>query len=258
MSHKIYCSVTIGIFLLISHTYDVFAQDKPPVIQIKTDSLNLFDTVRKRAIPIALYFPVHRSKTQRLKLIILSHGYYQNMPNGNKKLSYLSDFLASNGYFVASIQHELPSDELIPNDGVPQIVRMPFWDRGADNIFFVLSELKKRNPELDYQNVTLIGHSNGGDMTALFPQKYPNRVSRIITMDNRRMALPRTKFPKVYSLRSSDQPADQGVLPTLSEQKKFDIKIVKLTGTIHNDMDNRGTDAQQKEICGYVLRFLQD
>lgn len=110
---------------------------------------------------------------------------------------------------------------------------------------------------MDFNTITLIGQSNGGDMTALFPQKYPGVVSRIITMDNRRMALPRTKNPKVFSLRSSDQPADEGVLPTAEEQKKFNIQIIKLPNTIHNDMDNRGNSEQKKEIIEYVLRFLE-
>jgi hypothetical protein len=64
-------------------------------------------------------------------------------------------------------------------------------------------------------------------MTALFPQKNPNIVEKIITLDNRRMTLPKLKRVKVYSLRSSDQPADEGVLPTEKETKKYKMKIVK-------------------------------
>jgi pimeloyl-ACP methyl ester carboxylesterase len=172
--------------------------------------------------------------------------------------SYLTDFLARKGYEVVSIQHELPSDSLIPSTGIPQIVRRPFWERGANNILFVINELKKSNKDLDFNRITLIGHSNGGDMTALFAQKYPSLVYKIITLDNRRMPLPRTIHPKVYSLRSSDQVADEGVLPSDEEQKMFGIKIVKLTDTKHNDMDDHATAKQRKEIDHYILRFLQD
>jgi pimeloyl-ACP methyl ester carboxylesterase len=171
---------------------------------------------------------------------------------------YLTDFLAVKGYFVVSIQHELPTDSLIPSQGVPQIVRRPFWERGADNILFVIESLKKSRPELDFNNITLIGHSNGADMTALFPKKYPGIVRKIITLDNKRMALPRTSSPKVYSLRSSDQTADAGVLPTDEEQKQFGITIIKLAATKHNDMIDFGTDAQHKEINDYVLKFLRE
>ncbi|WP_221392696.1 alpha/beta hydrolase [Dyadobacter sp. NIV53] len=224
---------------------------------VKTDSLAWFDNSRNRSVPVALYLPVSEKKIPNQKLIIFSHGYYQNLPGGNRQVSYLTEYLASKGYFVASIQHELPTDDLIPASGIIQVVRKPFWDRGADNILFVINELKKSNTKLDFKNIILIGHSNGGDMTALFPQKYTGIVSKIITMDNRRMALPRTKHPKVYSLRSSDQPADNGVLPTLEEQKEFAITIIKLPDTIHNDMDNRGNEAQHKEICKYIQGFLE-
>jgi hypothetical protein len=152
----------------------------------------------------------------------------------------------------------LASDSLLPLTGIPQIVRRPFWDRGADNILFVINELKKSNPDLDFENITLIGHSNGGDMTALFPQKYPNIVKKIITLDNRRMAFPKAKGLKVYSLRSSDQPADEGVLPSAEDQKKFGMTIVKLPNTIHNNMDDNANEIQRTEIRNYILSFLKD
>ena len=168
----------------------------------------------------------------------------------------MTEFLASQGYFVASIQHELPTDELLPMTGKPQEVRRPNWERGALNILFVVEELKKRKPNLDYKHLTLIGHSNGGDMSMLFAHKYPEMVDKIISLDNRRMTFPRVKQPKIYSLRSSDQLADEGVLPTTEEQQKYGIKIIKLKNTIHNDMDDHANADQRKEINGYILDFL--
>ena len=218
----------------------------------KRDTLTLFDKDRNRAIPIAIYKP----RIDSPKIVIFSHGYGQNKGGDYLAYSYLTAFLAAKGYFVVSIQHELATDSLIPNTGIPQIVRRPFWERGADNILFVINELKKSNPALNFKHITLIGHSNGADMTALFPQKYPGIVEKIITLDNRRMALPITADPKVYSLRSSDQPADGGVLPTGEEQKKYGMTIIKLPNTIHNNMDNKANTRQRKEITNYVLTFL--
>jgi predicted esterase len=83
----------------------------------------------------------------------------------------------------------------------------------------------KNKPDLDYKHLTLIGHSNGGDMAALFGNQHPNLVYKIITMDNRRMFLPRTSIPKIYSLRSNDYPADEGVLPGEEEQKKYQMTV---------------------------------
>jgi predicted esterase len=220
-------------------------------------SLNLFDQSRQREIPVAIYTPLTEGKAKQ-KVVIFSHGYGQNKGGDYLAYSYLTEFLASNGYVVVSIQHELATDSLLPLTGIPQIVRRPFWDRGADNILFVMNEMKKLYPELDYKHITLIGHSNGGDMTALFPQKYPGRVERIITLDNRRMALPKTKKVRVYSLRSSDQPADDGVLPSEKEIINYKMTIIKLENTIHNDMDDNANDEQRKEIQNYILNFLKE
>ena len=95
-------------------------------------------------------------------------------------------------------------------------------------------------------------------MTALFPQKYPGIVEKIITLDNRRMPLPRTLQPRVYSLRSSDQPADEGVLPTEKEQKENNITIIKLIDVLHNDMGARANPDQQEQINNYLLQFLKE
>ena len=235
-----------------------FAQSSKPDFKVKVESLDLFDKSRNRSVPVALYLPVTDKKINRQKLIIFSHGYGENKGGDNLAYSYLTEYLASKGYFVASIQHELPTDDLLPTSGIIQTVRRPFWDRGADNILFVLNELKKSHLTLDYQSVTLIGHSNGGDMTALFPQKYPSLVEKIITMDNRRMALPRTKQPEVYTLRSSDLPADEGVLPAVEEQKKFGITVIMLNNTKHSEMDNDANEDQRKEINDYIIGFLKN
>jgi len=221
------------------------------------DTVELYDQVRQRKIPIAIYHSTNE-KTNHKKLVIISHGYNQNEGRPYLGYSFIANLLASKGYFVVSIQHELPIDSLIPLTGVPKIVRRPFWERGADNILFVLNELKKSNPELDFKHITLIGHSNGGDMAVLFSQKYPKIIDKIITLDNRRMALPRTKKPKIYSLRSSDQVADKGVLPTEAEMRKFGIKIIPLTNTKHNEMSDNASEEQQKEIQNYILTFLRD
>lgn len=224
----------------------------------RQDSLNLFDSSKNRLIPVALYLPVSDKKIEKQKVVIFSHGYYANRGGSNKECSYLTSYLAANGYFVASIQHELASDDLIPQQGIPQVVRRPFWERGVKNILFVLEALKRNYPEMDYEHLILIGHSNGGDMSMLLGQQYPSLVDKIISLDNRRVAFPRTKQPKIFSLRSSDQTADEGVLPTLEEQQKYGISIIPLKNTTHSNMDNSGTEEQKKEINRYVLSFLRD
>lgn len=255
---KIYLQI-LFCFLVLSCTSNKNATNTKgdnQEFEVKSDSANWLDGSRNRLIPVAFYFPVLNDKISNQQLVIISHGYGENKPGANKSYSYLAKKLASKGYYVVSIQHELPTDDLLPLTGIPQIVRRSNWERGAENILFVLNELKKIKPELDFKHVNLIGHSNGGDMTVLFSHKYPNLVDKIISLDNRRMELPRTSQPKIYSLRSSDQPADEGVLPTVAEQKKFGIKIIKLPNTIHNDMNDRGNKRQKREINAYMLDFI--
>jgi dienelactone hydrolase len=246
-----------SLLYLISCSTPINRTIKTDEYAVVEDSLNLFDEVRNRNIPLQLYFPKMANAT-KLKVIILSHGYNENQPNSNKGYTALAHFLAEKGYFIASIQHELPTDDLLPKTGIPQEVRRPNWERGVQNILFVINELKRLKTELDNKNITLMGHSNGGDMSMLFGHKYPELVTKIISFDNRRMALPRVNRPKIYSLRSSDQTADAGVLPTEAEQLKWGIKIIKLKNTKHNDMSDNANDAQRQEINGCVLQFLTD
>ncbi len=246
----------LGIFtMFLLWNNPILAKSK---YQVSTDTVTWYDSVRHREIPIAIYKPNKEKNAHNYPIVIISHGYNENRKGSYLGYSFLAEHLAANGYFIVSIQHELPTDSLIPSAGIPQIVRRPFWERGADNILFVINQLKKTNPGLGFNHITLIGHSMGGDMTALFPQKYPNVVEKIITFDNRRMALPRTNNPSVYSLRSSDQPADGGVLPNNEEIKKYNMKIIKLRNTIHNDMCNNATDEQRREIIRYVMSFLNN
>jgi hypothetical protein len=91
-----------------------------------------------------------------------------------------------------------------------------------------------------------------------FLLKNPEKVWKLITLDQRRYAFPRVSQPKIYSLRSSDQPADEAVLPTAEEQEKLRMTIIKLPNTIHNDMDDDGNDEQKQEIINYFLEFLKE
>ena len=94
-------------------------------------------------------------------------------------------------------------------------------------------------------------------MAALFANQHPNLVYKLITMDNRRMFLPRTSIPKVYTLRSDDYPADEGVLPNEMEQKKYHI-TVQSTTINHGQMDNKGSDEEKKTLNDFVLKYLAE
>ncbi len=126
---------------------------------VQLDTLTLFDQSRNRKIPVAIYQPKTDKRIPNQQLIIFSHGYGFNKGGDYFVYSYLTEKLASKGYFTVSIQHELTTDPLLPTEGNLQIVRRPFWQAGSDNILFVLDELKKNKswPRLpaSYINRTL-------------------------------------------------------------------------------------------------------
>ncbi|WP_160138276.1 alpha/beta hydrolase family protein [Chryseobacterium sp. c4a] len=249
-------------YLLLSLPFLINCSAKKKIVSnidypIKLDTLTLLDQSRNRKIPIAIYQPQVKRTIPNQQVIIFNHGYGFNKGGDYFVYSYLTEKLASKGYFTVSIQHEQTTDAPLPVEGNLQMVRRPFWQNGSDNITYVLNELKKTNPNLDYKHLTLIGHSNGGDMVALFGNQHPNLVYKIITMDNRRMFLPRTSIPKIYSLRSNDYPADEGVLPTEDEQKKYHITI-QPTSINHSHMDNKGSDEEKNILNAFILKYLNE
>ena len=212
-----------------------------------------YDAARSREIPVA----VITSKKQNKIPIIFSHGWGENKGGDYLAYSYLTDFLAQQGYFVASIQHELPTDEFLAMEGDFKVTRMPNWKRGAENIHFTIQQLKKDFPDLKFDKLVIVGHSNGGDMSTLFAHQHSELLEKLITLDQRRMALPRTLNPKIYTIRSQDYPADEGVLPTEEEAKKYKITI-DWAPINHSQMDNDATPDERKYMTSKILQFLQD
>jgi dienelactone hydrolase len=229
-----------------------------PVYQVQRDTFHVFDASRKRVILLAVFQPKTDQPLPNQPVVLYSHGYRYNQPGGYLTHATLATFLASKGYLVICIQHENPTDSILPLEGIPKIVRRTNWERGAANILFVREACKKTYPTADFDHLTLIGASNGGDMSMLFAQKYPNLLDKIISLDNRRCDFPRTSRPKIYSLRSSDQVADAGVLPTLEEQKKYGMTIIALKNTIHNKMNDDANPRQRNEMNTYLLAFLKE
>ncbi|WP_210463173.1 serine aminopeptidase domain-containing protein [Rufibacter roseolus] len=224
-------------------------------VAVHTQTLDLLDASRNRAVPVVLYsgrFLQKDAKTKQ-KLAVLNHGY----GGKNTAYSFIANYLVSQGYLVASIQHELPSDAPMPLSGPVYETRLPHWQRGVQSIRFVVQELERRAPDLNKGELLLVGHSNGGDMAMLFAQEYPEQVREVISLDNRRVRLPRTRQPRILTLRSSDQPADAGVLPTAVEQEKFGIRVIQLENTLHNDLWDGATANQKQQIIQYIAQFLR-
>ena len=204
-----------------------------------------------RPVPVRFYAPAN-GQLQGLKVALLNHGYGGHYGD----YSFLAGNLVEHGYLVVSLQQDLPRDAPLPSTGNIAHARRAVWERGVRSMLTVLEELRRTRPMLDFGHTLLVGHSNGGDMAMLFAQEYPAQVEKVITLDNRRVPLPRRARPQVLTLRSIDQPADAGVLPTADEQARLGIRVVRLL-ILHDDMWDGATDAQKTEINTCVSKFLE-
>lgn len=238
----------VGLLLILVSITNCFAQTEFTTC--------LFDSTRNRPIPIAVYQP--KKVAKQTKVVIFNHGYDGNIiSNSNRTYYYLTRFLSEKGYYVISIQHELPNDPLLAMEGDFMQTRMPNWERGVENILATINEFKKFKPELDWKNLVVIGHSNGGDMAMLLAQKHPDLIAKSISLDHRRMIIPRVSNPQIYTLRGCNYEADPHVIPTNEEQKKYNIIVRKLDGITHSDIGHRGSKEQHELINKYIYDFLR-
>ena len=218
-------------------------------------TVRLYDYQRERIVPVAVYEPKHINK--RTSVVIFNHGYGQNATDSYLTYSCLTKQLAEKGYYVISIQHELPDDAPLAMAGEFMKTRISNWERGVENIMFVIEKFMRLKPELNWNNLSLIGHSNGGDMAMLLATKHPQIAKKVISLDHRRMIMPRCDTPRIYTLRGSDYDADKDVIPTIEEQEKHCITVIKLDEIKHSDMDDKGTREQHNTILHYLYKFLR-
>ena len=212
-------------------------------------SIDVLDGTRDRRIPVAIY-----QQGAPTKPAILSHGYGAR----NTDYGFIANHLAARGYLVVSIQHELPGDAPLPSTGKPYDARMPSWQQGAESIRVVLGEMETRYPALDYTQLLLVGHSHGGDTSMLFAREWPDLARAVISLDSRRMPFPRTARPQLFTIRSSDQQPDPGVLPPPAERAALGLRSVTLPATVHDDMWDGATPAQKAEILAHIDEFLAE
>ncbi|RJY13313.1 alpha/beta fold hydrolase [Parashewanella spongiae] len=97
---------------------------------------------------------------------------------------------------------------------------------GGNTLEYVRQTLSSRYPAYHFEKPLFVGHSNGGDISALYTAQYPQHVTSVVTLDHRRVPLPRDKNIKVLSIRASDFPADEGVLYRKDE-------LENLTACVH-------------------------
>src|ERR1700682_5744436 len=143
---------------------------------IRHETLTFYDASRDdRPVPVDI--AVRRDKEMqanagmiKLPVAILNHGNTVKFT----EYSFLANVFAARGYMAVSIQHDLPTDApMVTKVGELYVGRLPQIERGIANIRFAVNEMKKLQPNGDYDHLTVAGHSMGGDITMFFAQLYP-------------------------------------------------------------------------------------
>jgi len=229
---------------------------------LRHETITFYDASRDNR-PVAVDITVRRDKELqanagmiKLPVAILNHGNTVKFT----EYSFLANVFAARGYMVASIQHDLATDApLVTKVGELYVGRLPQYRRGIANIRFAIDELKKVQPNADYDHLTMVGHSNGGDISMYFAKLHPDQIKRVVTLDNLRVPFLTDGRFKILSFRSKDPvfKADPGVIPDEETCDKAGITVVR-TSFQHNDMRDTGPDEVRASIQGMLDKFLDE
>ncbi|MBE1300484.1 MAG: alpha/beta hydrolase [Alteromonadaceae bacterium] len=224
--------------------------------QLAATETTVFDPSRDRHIPIKIYKPSLTDNCSRTPcpVTFLNAGYRMQ----HTDYSFIANALNKKDYLVIAVAHELPEDPPLSRTGNLLDTRMENWQRGAQTLIFLRNYFAKQMPNYDFNDVTLVGHSNGGDISALLADTEYSWIKHLITLDHRRYPLPRSHNLKSLSLRATDYPADPGVLLTRSERKSLGSCSITIEDAKHNDMSDYGEDWLKKRIVKELLGFLQN
>jgi hypothetical protein len=229
---------------------------------IRHETLTFYDATRDNR-PVLVDLAVRRDKEMqanagmiKLPVAILNHGNTVKFT----EYSFLANAFAARGYITVSIQHDLPTDApMVTKVGELYVGRLPQIHRGIANIRFAVEEMKKVAPNADYDHLTMVGHSMGGDISMYFAKMYPDQIKKVVTLDNLRVPFMTEGKFKILSFRSKDPvfKTDPGVIPDDELLEKSGIQVVQ-TGFQHNDLSDRGPDDVKSTIQGMVDKFLDD
>ena len=106
---------------------------------IRREHLALHDTSRGRAVPVELAISRRAELKAKVfgikpRIAIVNHGNTVK----NTEYGFVGDVLSTQGYLVASIQHDLPGDPPLSMQGFPFVGRLSSYQRGEKNILFAI------------------------------------------------------------------------------------------------------------------------
>ena len=229
---------------------------------IRHQTITFYDPERDNR-PVQVDVAVRRDREMqaeagmlKLPVAILNHGNTVKFT----EYSFISNVFAARGYLTISIQHDLPTDApMVTKVGEIYVGRLPQIQRGVANIKFAVEEMRKVEPNADYDHLTVIGHSMGGDITMYFAKQYPDEIKKVVTLDNLRVPFITSGKFKILSFRSKDPQfkTDPGVIPSSDVCEKAGITVVN-TAFQHNDMRDTGSEAAKSSIEAMLDKFLSD
>jgi alpha/beta hydrolase fold len=250
-------AILVSLFALVTVGY--FTASK---WAIRHETLTFYDASRDNR-PVAVDLAVRRDKEMQanagmitLPVAILNHGNTVKFTD----YSFLANVFAARGYLVVSIQHDLPTDPpMVTKVGELYVGRLPQYQRDIANIRFAIDEMNKVQSNADYDHLTMVGHSMGADVSLYFAKLYPDKIKKVVTLDNLRVPFMTDGKFKILSFRSKDPvfKADPGVVPDDDVCEKAGITVVR-TGFQHNDMRDTGPDEAKASIQGMLDKFLDD
>jgi pimeloyl-ACP methyl ester carboxylesterase len=215
----------------------------------------IVDHSRNRPIPVNITLPNDtRTCSEEIKcpVVFINAGYGIN----HNDYTFASTLFNARGYLSIAVAHELKPDPSLNRTPPYLTTRMENWHRGVVTLKFLVENLSSKYPQYDFSKLTLFGHSNGGDICALYAAIYPDEVTTLITLDHRRMLLPRSKRIHVLTLRGGDYPADEGVLLNDRELIQYPVTQLLIEYSRHNDMYDGGPkwliEKMQREIKAFL------
>ena len=229
---------------------------------IRHESFTFYDPDRDNR-PVPVDIAIRRDKQMqadagmiKLPVVVFSHGNTVK----STEYSFISNVFAAHGYMVLSIQHDLPTDTpMVTKPGEPYVGRLPQIQRGVANIRFAVAQMHEVQPNADYDHLTVVGHSMGGDITMYFAKQYPDEIKKVVTLDNLRVPFMTDGKFKILSFRSKDPQfkTDPGVIPSGQLREKAGITVVN-TPFRHDDMRDTGSKEAKASIEAMLDKFLTD
>src|SRR5258707_14712740 len=164
MKRGIAILASLGALMTVAY----FTESKWAILQ---ETLTFNDPARDNR-PVAVDIAVRRDKKMqanagmiKLPVAILNHGATVKFT----EYSFLANVFAARGYMTISIQHDLPTDApMVTTVGELYVGRLPQIQRGIANIRFAVEEMKKVEPNADYDHLNEVGHSNAGAHSGCF------------------------------------------------------------------------------------------